>query len=362
MKNFLAFLLVSLPFITIAQSLDELKQSKEIEWVIETDIEYFFEKDNALSFGDTTTRSGLSGLAYRTELLKIDPFQTCMGTSSRFLTYQILDDLQSGRAKIYDLIDSTNLLKKQMFLTIDTVYSYDPETFQEYAQVVETSIFSFMKSYKVKQLWYYHKNEKKVRNKVLEIVPLLWKKQRNGKIRKEESFRIRFDQNEFQTARPDINQKEIVWMKTTTDRVNLLDAKVIKGNVIADFQQLFWEMPRGEEIKIYSVENSFYCAKKQSLSDLIYDTSEAVDTIITFDSETYAESITVEKRLALTYENILGHQVNQLWFYNFKTKTLNSYLLEMGPVMKYQIERTGERLPSFFDFQPHYKTLYFLKF
>ena len=92
------------------------------------------------------------------------------------------------------------------------------------------------------------------------------------------------------------------------------------------------------------------------LTETIYQ----VDTIITFDPETYAENITIAKTPKVTYEDMIGHKINQIWYYNSNTKSLNSYLVEIAPLVKRQtIYENG--LP-FFVTKPYYTPLYYLRF
>lgn len=362
MKKCLTIFILFIPLFSDAQSLDFLQKTEGIEWMIETEIEYFLENAEKVNFDDKTTRSGLSEVYYQTDLIKIDVLSQCLGGNPpKFLTDYLLEEAKVGNLEVFDLKENTKEINRKYFQVVDTVVNYNPFNLEKQTQFVKMDMFPFINSFKIKQLWFYNKKTKKIRNKVIGLIPVLWRENTKGKIWQEEKFQIKFNQNEFQKEMPSINKEELIWIKITSDRVNLLDSKVIKGSPKSSLKKLLWDMPFQEKVKTYSVENSFYCSAELSLNDLNLRTSEAVDTIITFDPETYAKNITIAKTPQTTYKDVIGHKINQIWFYNSSTKSLNSYLVEIAPLIDKQIKY---EVKIYFDFDTklNYVPLYYLRF
>ena len=63
-----------------------------------------------------------------------------------------------------------------------------------------------------------------------------------------------------------------------------------------------------------------------------------VDTIITFDPETYEENVIIYKRGPYEFKDIRGFKINQYWIWDDKLKTLKSVPTSISPLAQKEKE------------------------
>ena len=75
-----------------------------------------------------------------------------------------------------------------------------------------------------------------------------------------------------------------------------------------------------------------YCSDLIGTEEVEKSLSATVDTIITFDAETYKEDIQIVKNKKITYKDFEYFRILQHWYFDKSTNTLASKVISIGPL------------------------------
>lgn len=315
---------------SIVLALSGFAQEVDADLIFDTEIIYLLEKNDALDFKTNSTLGGKSHI----KTIKIDPTQGGRN-SNRYLINTLLDLLWSEEIKAYDLKDRTIQLTvdqlQEGLLRVDTIISYDPETYEESIMVTKTDFDYKINAFKITQRWFVDGD--KVSNKVIGIIPLMGAGHEDH--RPKELFWIPFDNTLATDQAISINNPNLIWMKLGVHPIRFANLKVLKGKLNETLKKLFWDLPKENQLPIYKYGDGFFSADQFRQNYINEELSvNSVDTVIAFDPETFEENMTIIKNDALQFKDIFAYKIWQVWYFDTQTLSLNVQLLGMGPMVK----------------------------
>lgn len=338
---FLSFLFLA-PFLLSAQYKDLLKD-KSISWIGEFEMDLSFDLQqegyniNAVELTKYAQPKGLQkctdgnclvdflfGHIVRGEVL-------CYRTASLERPYTI--------EEVHNLTSST-----------DTVITFYPETFEEVIQIIKNEINpDDIRSCRTRQILYYDKNSKSLNSRLIAYAPLVTLTDAEGNsIGKKPLLWVATEDIFGQNVRSE--NASVAWAANIYTRVTPLDfskLKIVKGNV--DFQKFLHETARDGDRPVKSVNNK--AGKFLNKKD-IKEIYSSVDTIITFDAQTYEETVQIVKE-DRSYKDVNACRLEQEWFYIPEKRLLINRLKSVVPVTEVK-DKNG----NFKYWKPFYKIEY----
>ena len=316
----------------------DLKKEKDISWIGETEFIYQLEHHDRMTFTPTGKTQE------ETRLIKIDPAATCNYGSEKFLTFYLLNAVQQGKIKAHSedgqplSVDEVD--NKMGFSSIDTVITFDPETLEETFAVVRTDPSSNITSFKIKQWWYFNKTTNSFSSIVKAVGPLkdILSNDGTSVVRTKLLFWIDVEQAADQDF--NFNQANVIWAKETINSVSFEDSKKIKGNKRKTFKNLAFQHPKKGKSQVLENESWYaYCAESISKDDVNKLLSASKDSIITYDPETYKETIDIIKTPKVKFKDFKHYRVHQHWYFDKTQNILASKLITIGPLWEVNDEK-----------------------
>lgn len=304
-------------------------KNKAISWVGETEFTYYLEHYDRLNFSPPNSSQE------ETRTIKLDPFATCEFGTEKYFTNFIINEAIEGRRKVYsldgDFMSQREVEQKFGTVSIDTTTILDPVTKEETIVISHTEPRYQVQAFKVRQWWYYDKEKESLGSMVRAIAPIMETEKSNGtKIRKT-LFWIEMEQEYNKDY--DFNSPFIIWAKETVTSLSFNDLKKKKGRTKKTLKNLTYKNPKKGKIKVLENESWYpYCANPIDKEEVGERLSGSVDTVITFDPETYKEEMFVSKKNKVDFKDFEFHRVLQHWYFDKSTNTLVSKVITIGPL------------------------------
>lgn len=129
----------------------------------------------------------------------------------------------------------------------------------------------------------------------------------------------------------EVREADIVWQKTIWRVIDVREKMNLPfAYPELSFFSLINDAAKGGKISAYSVENDKF-SKKLSVED-VRKMSVKIDTIVTFDENTYEETIKIVEN-ELNPENVKQFRIKEMWYMDKETSTLNVRILGIAPLM-----------------------------
>ena len=239
----------------------------------------------------------------------------------------------------YAAADCKDLIKKN---SIDTIITFDPETFEEIIQVVVKELNPhYVKTYRIKQIIYYNEKHGKLFVVPVAIAPLLSIYNKDKSLKTAQPL-FWMSIKEFSEA-VDFNVPSIDWAKRISRTIYEEDIKVIKGKQSLGeiFEQLIGHS--GQNAKTAKLYHTFSGSQKLTEEEL-KNMGNSVDTIITFDPNTFTEIVQVVHN-SLEPTDITKLRVVQDWFWDKKTQQFCIRPVAIAPIID-RVDDAGNFLNS----------------
>lgn len=317
---FLIFLCLNLSTSITAQRAAILN-NPEITWVAEFTIDYSF----SLKASTSTERVKLFKL--------LDDGNRIAGANNGDWPVRwIAKHAFSGEYDCYKDPGLTQKLspKKLEFLitSVDTVITFDPSTFEESITIVRRERSPYEISHlRVNQLIFYNKKNQQFGTTITSIAPLM--RDENGDLN-QVSFWIKMDQafnSDFDAQSNAISWAALVYSKRQPLNINFME--VIKNEDDINFKDFIYEQAKS---LIHPVSFDF------EQNDMIDQNSfkmlyNSVDTVTTFDPETYEEEVRIIKN-EIDPKGQNEFRLVQKWYYDREKKTLTNQLISISPMIQ----------------------------
>lgn len=212
--------------------------------------------------------------------------------------------------------------------SVDTIITFDAETHIETVQIVKSELdFSTTQHLRTKQIIYYNQKTGNFETRLIAIAPLQSTAVTNAQL---PLFWIKMDTtfpNNFNIHAPNISWGVLIDTKGNPFDLNL--ATVVKNENNFDFS-LFLQQQAFDLKKQVESGKGFGCNKflnKKEVESLY----SAVDTIITFDPNTFQETVKIEK-YTLDPKDIADFRLVQEWYYDSEKKMMMNRLKAICPL------------------------------
>jgi len=334
---FLSFFMIFEISGQVSEKYPSLKENKDISWIGETEFIYQLENHDRMTFTPTSSNQE------ETRVIKIDPIATCNYGSERFLTNYLLVYAQEGKLKSFS--EDGRLLSinevSNMFSggSLDTITTIDPETFEETFAIVRTDPMFNIGSFKIKQWWYYNKKNGSFNSTVKSIGPMSDVYDKEGYV-VNSKFLFWIDVEQPHNQEFNFNQPNIIWAKETINTLSFENVKKIKGSTRKTFKNLTFQNPKKGKSQVLENESWYsYCSPTIPTDELNQMLSASKDTIITYDPETYEETIEIAKKSKTKYKDFKNYRVHQHWYFDKAQNKLASKLIAIAPLFEVKDEK-----------------------
>lgn len=304
----------------------KLLKNKNITWVAEVKSFISFEA-NGDSYSDRFYLEEGDGNNSSVQVLKYTEDALCEESySGYFLSSKINNGLESGKLKAYNEKGqkiSENVLD-EMTVSLDTFITFNPDTYEEVVEIAKGKVFYDW--YEVTLVYYYNTKKNKMESMLKSLAPIVraekTKNQQNGltMISNYESFVI--PMNQAGVSELGINSSEVIWSKLSDmETVDFSKAKVLKGNTALTMQTVFRENILAGKYNGFQIRQG--CDKDIVDADWIREYESAVDTLISFNPDTFEETVeiidyTKEDR----YNDIHLLGARHYWYWDAEKNTL----------------------------------------
>ncbi len=328
-KILLTSLLLSFYFITIHSQKPFYHKNKTISWVGETEFEYYLEDYDRLNFEPPTNQQE------ETRSIKLDPFATCELGTERYFTYFIINEVLENRRKVYsmdgDPMTSDEISNAFGKATIDTLITYDPITYKETVTVTRIEPQYQIKSFKVRQWWFYDKEKESIGSLVQAIAPVLELGKSDGSKIYKPLFWI--DMKQSVDKDYDYNSPSVIWAKETLSSLSFKDVKKVKGRTNKTLKNVLYKEPKKGKTQVLHNDSWYsYCADEMEVNEVESMLSASKDTIVTFHPETFAEDVQIIKNPEVKFKDFDYMRVLQHWYFDKSTNSLASKVISIGPL------------------------------
>ncbi len=316
------FLLLS-PGILFCQYKD-LKKDKSITWIAEFEMDLSFDLQQS---GDNTNELTLKKF--------IPPKGAAQGAGGDWLTRSLYHHIVKGEVLSYktSALDRPYTIDEilRMVASVDTVITFNPETFEETIVVVKNDLDpDDIKTCRTRQAMYFDKTDGTFHTRLVAIAPLLEISDVNGNpVKKKPLAWVRMED----VFGHKINEKNkaIAWAATIYTRATPLQfsqLKVVKGNLDLR-RQLYDTALKGQR----PIERMTSPGKGAALSKKdIQSIYNSVDTVITFDPQTYVETVQVIKN-DYKYSDVNACRLVQDWYYLPEKRMIVNRLRSIVPIV-----------------------------
>lgn len=324
--------LSSFLFVTIYSQKPFYHKNKTISWVGETEFVYYLEHYDRLNFKPDYS------LQEETRTIKLDPYATCDVGTEKYFTNFIIDEVKNGKRKVTSLDgEPMNVDQiKDSFgkVSIDTATIFDPEGIAESFMIVHTQPSYQVHSFKIRQWWFYNKETESLGSMVKAIAPIIETEKDDGSILRKTLFWIEMEQQPEKQY--DYNNPFVIWAKETVSSLSFKDVKKVKGRTKKTLKNLTYKNPKKGKIKTLENDTWYpYCANPIDKNDVERLLEATVDTITTYDPDTFQEEIKIIKTPKMDYKDFDYFRVLQHWYFDKSTNTLASKVISIGPLKNY---------------------------
>ena len=278
-----------------AQTKTDLKKNADVPWASEVFVDYSPTIQYKSQAEENLQKEyGISGNSFDILKFQVNDFKQ-LHESDHSLIHKLMQEYRD-QLTYYKDSDLKQSFSPKEFLhqvaTVDTVITYDPETYEQKIEIVINELNPAKISVlRVKQLLYYSKKEMNFKTIPLAIAPVL--AQYDSKTESYKTTPICWIKVEEMTKVLDLNDNMIDWAKRFSRDFPLEDVKVFKEKM--KFNAVF-------ELMIKDLrENAGKVILGSSLDGTpmklfqVRSLGMSVDTIITFDPSTYEEKIKIVK-------------------------------------------------------------------
>lgn len=326
MRTVLFFLcLAYLPVSSTAQ-LDDILKDPNVSWAATFESELDFR----LSSPRETSTIQL------TKFLQPEPICNHFN-SDNWLARWILDEMKAGKYQIYDdpslsiIVSHSTLMNK--ISAIDTVITFDPNSYEERVQVIRNDISeNDIVGFRAHQVIYYDKKQGGFNTQLLALAPMIKQTDPTGKIIGE--IPLAWLAMGGQASKNlNLDSPDVTWAALVIDKKGLfLNEKltVRKDERKKSFAEMLFQAAFSMKHPVReSVE--YGCGNLLTKKEL-ESMGSAVDTVITFDPATYKETMQIVRN-ELAPADVKTASLVQEWYYDNRRKMLANRLKAVGPMV-----------------------------
>ena len=307
---------------SLSAQYDDLKNNTDIPWIAE------FSMDHDFSFQTENDDQNII------KLIKLysDPTNMEGANSDRWIIDWIYYNAINGHYQCFKDPGLTQQISNKelsdLNATIDTIITFYPEKFEEVIQIVRNELNpSSIKSLRTNQLVYHNQKSKNFETKLISVAPLVESETTKGLT---PLFWIKLDANvpqKFDIHHPNITWGALIDTKGSPLFSNFI--QIVKNEKNFDFRKQLHQQAFKLEKPIESAEG-YGCdifLNKLEIESMY----NSIDTIITFDPQTFQETVEIRKN-DIDPNEITHYRLVQEWYYDVETKLLMNRLKAICPL------------------------------
>ena len=306
-----------------AQNLDNY------EWVGETTTLYTFSHEQKTEFSLPDGKEKLPKAYQKTSLIKFAPpgIECTNRPIDRYFSAAMRRGIEANRydTKINEQPVDVPTYLQQFSSSIDTIVTFDPENYQESFQVVRRERPLTTNAFYVTQRWFY--DGKTLRSMVTAISP--FQNTRQG-ARINGSLHPRPEKRQTDETRL---YAESPLAYRTARTIDFARARALKGNTGKFLQQYFIEDAKsGRKALRYNNTGAHCPGADDDTQDILPIFNQVqIDTIITFDPETYEETVEIVRNDPFTLKEVDYFLAVQHWYFDPEQGRVEAVLRAIGP-------------------------------
>lgn len=303
----------------------DLLEDQDVTWMAETEIFFSLEGISDKKF---VLKDEFSGYQNQVKTVKISPEIYDKDSRDDFLLQDLINESVASREQGAFDEDGNRLSEEEYesyFKTTRISKTVDSETREVITGIIRSDNFS-TRGFIVKMLWYYNQKELSIHSIVQSFIPVTDKYINEHKEIVITAEGVNDDLH--------YNDEQVVWCKAT--RMNQYDfskSKLLKGDHIQFLKEIFKTNVEEEKYHIYS--NGRYDNKifhHEALEIERYDELllEQIDTFVSFNPETYEETIEVSITPAIDFKELNLVSFIHYWYWDEKSNALSAELKYIG--------------------------------
>lgn len=329
---FILLLIAAAPVVGFTQ-IDDLMNDPDVVWIGEIELEYNFkpEKLNGEYFPESERR-------YEYRVRKSD-FKQCGFENT--LIDAIIDGVQIGTLPVYDKPSGKRLNKEEIKQIcgsrLNTVLLSTPYNYEEKYMIVSNDepISKLVNVCVIRQVWYYDVKNKQFANRTIGIsfmIPAGKRSENANSLDREEEILYYVEFPNFTDAALQINSPDIPFCMETMETIDFSTFKVLKGNSHETFEQVFFQLPKEQEIDVFSVESGYCCNEMITQNEYNNIFEEKTDTLIVCFPDNIDETLNIIQTPSLSFTDYNdNYRVKQTWYFDSKSHQLLSKLNSIAP-------------------------------
>jgi len=303
---------------------DDLLNNPDISWIAEQRVDHSF----ALDADDSKEIVTLIKFFHT-------PTKNDYPNTNNWIIQWLYYDAINGESEVYKDPGLTQKMSEKelhkMTYSVDTVTTFDPDSFEE-SVVIVTSAFPHydIQKLRINQLIYFNKKTNRFSSRVLAVAPLFdWEKTGYPK----PLFWIKMNEG-LTPADFDVHAEHITWGALAYSKEDPLAfnfIEVVKNTADIDLRKKLYDQAINMERPVEDVMDygSSIFLKKEEVREV----HEGIDTITTFDPNTYQESVKIIKN-DWKYKDILQYRLVQEWYYDQEKHKLLNRLTAIAPIVQ----------------------------
>jgi len=246
----------------------------------------------------------------------------------KYFRQKIVENMQKGAYSFFEdeLLDipiPTEKIQERM-LALDTVVTFDPETYEEKVRIVRGDFdWDLLTGFRVRQVFYYNKTDKIFGSRVLAIAPLALPKDW-AETMTNESEPLLWLKIELPKNVEKITPKDVSYAfetKMLNNAPGLQDFVLKKGRI--DFLSLIVNEVSNPSHPVF--DSDFKPIEPSKLQNYVLTT----DTVVTYNAETFEEHIEIVERNAI--RDVAAISFVQHWFYDDRKNLLFNRVVAIAP-------------------------------
>jgi hypothetical protein len=338
--------------IAAVPTLEELEKNPDVIWLGEMEVDYALNYNRWDYDKEATERVLMEKIGFKSRnVFKVLKYQVGDFNASSNDDHNLFVKVLKNRNEIKLYKESTldNLCTSKEVEhnigRIDTVVTFDPNTFDEIVQVVVSALNpEDVKGFRVRQVIYYSKKAMAFKAIALAVAPLLYQPGSEA-TSSADLMPLFWMKVTALSIAPSIASSDITWAKRMYRNLDVSTVKMIKQEqsfgvvleqMMADFRT------NSETVKIGHTFNPD--GLEHFTAEEVKGLGASIDTIITFDPKTFAEKIDiVESRM--DGKTIKQLRLIQDWVWNERTNSLSIRYVGFAPIID-RVDMNGNFMNS----------------
>lgn len=337
----------------VLPNLETLEKSSDVLWMGETEVDYALDYNRWDYDKEDEERILMENLGFKTRnSFKVLKYQVNDLNDSDNDDHELFNKILQNRKDMQFYKDAGLEIKysskdiERAIGRVDTIIVFDPKTMKEETQVVVNVLDpETVKAFRVRQVVYYNEKEMTFKSIALAVAPLAYEEGGTETPSPENLKPLFWMKANALVESLDLGSSNITWAKRMYRNFDFSAVKVIKQE--QDISVVLEKMMEGfrANAKTTKIAHTFKADGSDYLTpEEVQNLGASVDTVITFDPNTFAEKTHVITQ-ELKGKDIESLRLLQDWVWDDNTKSLSIRYVGFAPIIS-RFDENGQFLNS----------------